>query len=192
MKNFTEEFLIQLLAELRKDIIKETNKKYEKFEEKFRELKKEFEKIQKRLKDKNPNCIYCGSYNVVKSGKRKTVARGDIQKYTCVDCKKKFSSYSSWLDYKMRHSKEMIKKALDLRKKNLSLAQIRKKLGNKVSRPTISNWIKKNLEFQKEKTPNPPCPSCKSLDTVKYGKRTSRNKGQYQTYFCNHCGKRFN
>jgi transposase-like protein len=138
-----EPLLLELLTELRKDIIKEIDEKYKRFEE-------ELKKIKRRLNNRNPNCVLCCSYNVIKSGKRKTVARGRVQKYTCLDCNRKFSFYNQ-LDYRMRYPKKTIQQALDLRKEGLSLAQISKKLGNKIPRQTIRNWLGKYQKPSKER-----------------------------------------
>jgi lambda repressor-like predicted transcriptional regulator len=51
----------------------------------------------------------------------------------------------------MRYPKKTIQQALDLRKEGLSLAQISKKLGNKIPRQTIRNWLGKYQKPSKER-----------------------------------------
>jgi transposase-like protein len=104
----------------------------------IKELKKSVKRLQKGL----PPCKICGSRNVIKRGTRKTKERGRVQKYGCLDCGNKYSTYGK-LDYRMRGNEETIKKAMFLRKKGLTFAQIAEELGGKFSRQTIHKWINK-------------------------------------------------
>ena len=96
-------------------------------------------KIKNALKYKI-RCPYCDSILFIKRGLRK-LKRKKIQRFKCLECHKTFSRIN--IDKHMRNSKQMIKKALKLRKTGLSFQQIADQLNNKVSRQTIYKWCKK-------------------------------------------------
>lgn len=77
---------------------------------------------------------------MTKRGFRYHKRRKKVQKYGCKNCKKKFSEPS--VDFGMKNKKEVINKAIELRKKGLSYAQIQKEI-KIVSRQTICRWVKK-------------------------------------------------
>jgi transposase-like protein len=93
-------------------------------------------------------CFYCNSINLIRHGGRKTKNRGWIQRYYCKDCKKSFTSKGDVLQYRMRHQKEIIEKALKLRLEGNSLRDIAKQIGVS-SHQAILRWLKK---FQPPKT----------------------------------------
>jgi len=135
--------------------IKELKIEIKKFEKKKKELEKEnkrdkiifsehFNKMINYLR--NPSCPKCGAYVSIKQGTRKTL-RGEVQRYGCKSCGFLFSQ--NYLDFRMRHNQETILKALELRKKGKSLAQIAKFFGNKFSRTTVFQWEKKFQEVEK-------------------------------------------
>lgn len=79
-------------------------------------LEKELKlKNQEIKKMKNPRCPKCGSWEVIKRGTRKVKRdKTNIQRFCCLNCNWKFTQES--LDFRMRHNKKLIYKALRLRK----------------------------------------------------------------------------
>lgn len=115
------------------------------------ETKKKIKQIEKSLNKLKTNirCPKCNSWNVIKHGTRKTMERGIIQRYGCKDCKWSFCIYGQ--DYRMRSNKNMINKALKLRKKGKTYSQIKEILNNKISRKTIGRWLDKFQPPKEEK-----------------------------------------
>lgn len=121
------------------------NKEINEIKERLTKLEKKLEKLEnKKIKRKKNKirCPYCGSFCVIKRGLRKTINRGDIQKYYCKNCEYKFSAYNI-IEYRMRSDCSDIKLALKLRKKGLSLSQIVRKLDKRVTRQTVLRWTNK-------------------------------------------------
>ena len=119
------------------------------FEKQLKELTnkiKQIEIIIENIKE-NQRCTTCGSFNTTKRGTRKTRNRGKIQKYTCKDCGARFSFYHPQ-QFRMRTNIKDVKKALKLRDEGLTLSQVAKEIGGKVSRQTVLRWEQK---FKKEK-----------------------------------------
>ena len=97
-------------------------------------------------------CIYCGSHNLMKAGKRKNKAL-TIQKYLCRDCHKYFTFNIGF--ERMKHNPQAITTSLQLYFSGESLRNTMKALelmGVKVSYRTILNWIKKYITLMKDYT----------------------------------------
>ena len=85
-------------------------------------------------------CYHCNTDLNIKRGLRYN-KNLNIQRYYCKVCEKSFTSYKNRY-IRMRNDKEVIDKALELRKTGLSYEKIAKQI-NKVSRQTIFKWRKK-------------------------------------------------
>jgi len=89
-------------------------------------------------------CSFCGSRNTVWRGYRYNVS-GKKRMMLCKSCGKKFTPDNGFL--RMRFKPEVIKKAVVLRKKGYSSAEVKEHLqryeGIKVSRWTIIKWERK-------------------------------------------------
>ncbi|MGP8057094.1 MAG: IS6 family transposase [Nitrososphaerales archaeon] len=89
-------------------------------------------------------CLYCYSKNIVKHGLRHN-SNGDIQRFTCRDCRKRFSVNLGF--ERMKASPQMITSALQLYFTGESLRNVQRFLqlqGVEVRSPqTIHNWITK-------------------------------------------------
>jgi putative transposase len=95
-------------------------------------------------------CIYCGSQNLMRAGKRKNKA-GTIQKYLCRDCQKYFTFNIGF--ERMKHNPQAITTSLQLYFSGESLRNTTKALelmGIKVSYRTILNWIKKYVRLMRD------------------------------------------
>lgn len=118
--------------------------------DKLRELDKKLDKFEE--KTKIPNCIYCGSTKVIRNGWRYNNNK-KVQKYRCQNCNHKFSCND---DFKrMRNNAEVILKAMELRKKGKTFAQISealKKDGTDVTRQSICKWMQEYQPATKEIT----------------------------------------
>ncbi len=89
------------------------------------------------------NCPGCNSTNLKKSGVRRN-KNTDIQRYTCLDCGKRFSINIGF--EKMKHNPKTITAAMQLYFSGESLRNTQhslKLIGADVSHQTISNWIEK-------------------------------------------------
>lgn len=88
-------------------------------------------------------CLYCSSANVVKHGILHN-GQGDIQRYSCKDCGKRFSQNIGF--ERMRASPESITQAMQLYFTGESLRNVQKFLrlqGVSVSHVAIYKWIRK-------------------------------------------------
>jgi transposase-like protein len=95
-------------------------------------------------------CLYCGSQNLMKAGKRKTKA-GAIQKLYCRDCHKYFTFNLGF--ERMKHNPQAITSAMQLYFSGESLRNTMKSLkllGVEVSYRTILNWIRKYVKLMKD------------------------------------------
>jgi putative transposase len=95
------------------------------------------------------SCPECGSKNIQKSGVRHNRS-GDIQRYICLDCEKRFSINIGF--EKMKHNPKAVTAAMQLYFSGESLRNTRrslKLLGVEVSHQTISNWIEKYITLMK-------------------------------------------
>lgn len=95
-------------------------------------------------------CFKCKSKDVMKQGFRKNKI-GSKQKYLCNNCGVWFVEDDGFK--KMRYQKEDIARAISLHNDGLSLFQVKNHLwqhdGIKVTKRTISQWIKKYSVFLK-------------------------------------------
>lgn len=95
-------------------------------------------------------CLKCKSNKVVKRGKRYNKS-GVKQRFLCCRCKSIFIKKDGF--ERMRNNKKIITKAIHLHNEGLSLFQVTNYLwqheGVKVTRRTISQWIKKYSVFLK-------------------------------------------
>lgn len=97
-------------------------------------------------------CIYCGSQNLMRAGKRKNKA-GTIQKYLCRACHKYFTFNIGF--ERMKHSPQAVTTAMQLYFSGESLRNTMKTLelmGVQVSYRTILNWIKKYIRLMQNYT----------------------------------------
>jgi putative transposase len=95
-------------------------------------------------------CIYCGSSNLKKDGKRKNKS-GKIQKYYCRDCHK-YMTFNIGFE-RMKHNPKAITAAMQLYFSGESLRntmQSLKLLGVEVSHQTVYNWIKKYTRLMRD------------------------------------------
>ena len=92
-------------------------------------------------------CPYCHSENIIKKGLRETNKRGNIQRYLCKDCKKKFTMDNGF--YRMRFIDRMITCVLNLYYNGMSLRKIKSHLevyyDCVCSHMTILRWIRKYI-----------------------------------------------
>ncbi len=90
-------------------------------------------------------CRHCGSTNNYKKGHRKTLYRGEIQKYYCKDCKRFFTEDDGF--YRMRNKPEMISMSIDMYVSNLSSRKMRNQLKRhfnyKISHVSILDWVRR-------------------------------------------------
>jgi putative transposase len=90
-------------------------------------------------------CIYCGSQNIVKDGKRKNKS-GIIQIFECRDCHK-FFTFNIGFEH-MKHNPQAITTAMQLYFSGESLRNTQKSLrllGIEISHKTVFMWIKKYI-----------------------------------------------
>lgn len=95
-------------------------------------------------------CIFCGSQNLMRAGKRKNKA-GTIQKFLCHDCHKYFTFNIGF--ERMKHNPQAITSAMQLYFSGESLRNTMrslKLLGVEVSYRTILNWIRKYSQLMKD------------------------------------------
>jgi len=87
-------------------------------------------------------CLKCGidleKYKPIKRGWRHNM-KGRIQKFQCKRCGYKFTK--AGVAFRMRAPRWKILKAIELRDKGQTLAQIANQLGG-ISRQTVLSWIK--------------------------------------------------
>jgi len=107
----------------------------------------------KRFSPRQFICPYCKiSDYITKWGTHNSLNRGQVQRFHCRLCNKRFSMRGG--DYRMRHDKRVIKLALKMRKRGFSMREIQYHLnqfGVKVSHITILRWIRKWTKKTKAK-----------------------------------------
>lgn len=97
----------------------------------------------------NLECPACHTLNIKKDGMRHN-KYGNLQRYKCLDCGKKFSINLGF--EQMRHTPKAITTAMQLYFSGESLRNTMKSLqliGVKVSHQTVANWIKKYIILMK-------------------------------------------
>ncbi len=98
----------------------------------------------------NQACPQCGSPNIINFGKRHN-KYGDIQRYQCKDCKKRFSINLGF--EKMKASPKVITSAMQLYFTGESLRNVHKFLklqGVTVSHVTVYKWINKYVKLMND------------------------------------------
>ena len=94
---------------------------------------------------KTIKCRFCKSTKTIKKGLRKTINRGKIQVYKCLECNRKFTNDEGF--YRMRNSEEKITAGIDLYFSNLSSRKVRnhfrRHLTHNSSHVTILDWCRK-------------------------------------------------
>jgi transposase-like protein len=100
---------------------------------------------------KDEGCRLCGSPRVVKIGKIHT-KHGDVQRYLCTECNRKFVANETGFEY-IKATPKAITIALDLYFKGVSQRKIMEHLkmfeGVSVTQPCILKWIRKYIELMK-------------------------------------------
>ncbi len=95
-------------------------------------------------------CVFCKSKEVVKNGKRVRLVKTK-QSYLCLTCERQFVAVDGF--ERMRHSPEIISRAVHQYEDGLSLSKVQNHLWQhdnvKVTRWTISQWVKKYSLFFK-------------------------------------------
>jgi len=98
----------------------------------------------------NTSCKYCNSSNIIKLGFRCN-KRGNVQRYLCKDCRRKFSINTGF--EKTKGDPKVITLAMDLYFKGVSLRKIVDHLkqfyGVKVTHVAILKWIQKYTRLMK-------------------------------------------
>lgn len=100
------------------------------------------------------DCPRCHSVNIKKDGLRRT-KHGEIQRYVCADCGKKFGINVGF--EKMKQNPKAVTAAMQLYFSGESLRNTQKSLrliGVDVSHQTISNWIEKYMGIMKNYVDN--------------------------------------
>jgi transposase-like protein len=90
------------------------------------------------------SCLFCYSKNVVKHGLRHLKSGGEIQRFTCKDCGKRFTRNLGF--ERLKATPQLVTSALQLYFSGESLGGTKQFLalqGVKVSRQTVHNWIAK-------------------------------------------------
>jgi transposase-like protein len=95
--------------------------------------------------EKKVCCPKCNSEKIIKRGKRKTENRGLIQRYGCLDCKKRFVVDDGF--FKMKNSPQKVTLCLDLFYKGISTRQVQAHLQafypHNSSNVSVYKWIVK-------------------------------------------------
>ncbi len=109
-------------------------------------------KVQPEIEVKTEEgCKLCGSLRVVKIGKIQT-KHGDVQRYLCRSCNRKFVNNETGFEY-VKATPKAITIALDLYFRNVSQRKIVEHLkeieGVKVTQPAVLKWIRKYIELMK-------------------------------------------
>ena len=104
-------------------------------------------------------CVFCkSSKNIVCAGKHHN-KKGDVQRYKCNICRKRFASHDAF--WKMKHNPEIIVEALSCKKRGMPYEEISKHFYEynkaEISGVTVFNWVKKYGEtfdsFNKKQIP---------------------------------------
>lgn len=139
-------------------------------------------------KYKNISCIFCNSINIIKRGRRKTENRGNVQRYGCKDCNKRFSIDDGF--YRMKSHEKKITLCMDLYYNGMSFRKIQEHL--KAFYPqnchysTAYRWIIKYSIMISKLTDNLQIRSGIELqsDEMEYHRRISKyQKGREQNWF---------
>jgi putative transposase len=113
-------------------------------------LRKQIEKIRIEPIDSSSSCIYCHSTNIKRDGIRHN-KYGDIQRFFCNDCSKRFTVNQGFEG--MKSSPQIITSAMQLYFSGESLRNVAKSLvvmGVKVSHVAVYKWIEKYTLLMKQ------------------------------------------
>ena len=104
------------------------------------------------MRKQNIKYLYCKGTKYAKEGFRKTLNRGKIQKFKCLECNRNFTADGGF--YRMRNSPETITMSVDMYLSNLSSRkmrnQLRRHFSHKISHVSILDWVRKYvLKVQK-------------------------------------------
>jgi len=107
--------------------------------------------IEARGQGQEGGCRLCGSPRIVKIGKIHT-KHGDVQRYLCKECKRKFVANETGFEY-VKATPKAITSALDCYFKGMSQRKIVEHLklveGVSVTQPCVLKWIRKYIELMK-------------------------------------------
>lgn len=126
-------------------------------------------------------CRFCGSEETKKDAKRKTKFRGEIQRYKCKKCGKRFIQKDAF--FRMRNPSNKITLCMDLYYKGVSLRKIQEHLQVFYPRnshyATIYRWLMKYISIMQNFTDKQQIQSGKYLqgDEVEYHRRSDHTKG---------------
>ncbi len=91
----------------------------------------------------NTECEFCGSENTIKKGLRRTENRGDVQRFYCKDCKKRFVVNDAF--FRMRNTPQKITLCMDLFFRGISTRKVQEHLQafypHNSDNSTIYRWI---------------------------------------------------
>jgi len=90
-------------------------------------------------------CPNCKEKNIKKAGLRKTINRGNIQRYKCKQCNYRFVADNRF--FRMRNSEQIITMSIDMYISNLSSRKMRNQLSRhlntKISHMAILDWVRR-------------------------------------------------
>ena len=124
-------------------------------------------------------CRFCGSEETKKDAKRKTKFRGEIQRYKCKKCGKRFIEKDAF--FRMRNAPNKITLCLDLYYKGVSFRKIQEHLQVFYPRnshySTIYRWLIKYVGFMENFTDKQKINSGRHLegDEVEYHRLGHKN-----------------
>lgn len=129
---------------------------------------------EKEVEYKKPlvQCPHCKSKEAIKRGQRHTKNRGEIQRYSCKKCHKRFVINDGF--FRMRNNPAKITASLDLYFKGLSLRKLKDFLGvhfpHNASHMTILRWVRKYSEQIGNFTDKLPVnnSNCITFDEIEY------------------------
>lgn len=134
------------------------------------------------------NCPQCESKNIIKRGVRKTKYRGEIQRFGCVDCGKRFVSNEGF--FKMKNHEDKITSCMNMYYSGMSLRKIQSHLQMFAPKnshySTIYRWLVKYATMISATTDNFQINSGIEImsDEMEYYRRISSNKiGREQNWF---------
>ncbi len=145
----------------------------------------EFHRKMKHNKDNKQEvkniCPNCNSNKVVKRGKRKTQNRGLIQRYGCLDCKKRFVEDNGF--FKMKNHPKKITCAIDLFYRGVSTRKVQEHFKafypHNSSNVTVYRWVVKYSKMISNFTDKLKINGGKEIqvDEVEYHRRQKHKKG---------------
>jgi len=139
-------------------------------------------------KYKKVSCIFCSSNNIIKRGIRRTEHRGNVQRFGCKDCDKRFSIDDGF--WKMKNHERKITLCMDLYYNGMSFRKIQEHLKafylKNCHYSTAYRWIVKYSMMISNLTDNLKikCGIELQSDEMEYHRRISRyEKGREQNWF---------